>query len=116
VLPHTPEGIQVDSQPLGHVRKLKFSDHDVAYEIKYPELAPQVFMETIAMNPLGGTITKPCQWAARLDITEILGLLKIPHFGIGQYVMAYIKQLLAVTHGGDVWLEKPIPITLELIA
>jgi hypothetical protein len=73
-------------------------------------------METIAMNPLGGTITKPCKWAAGLDRTRILGLLKIPHFGRGQYATACIKQLLAVTHGGDVWLDKPVPITIELIA
>jgi hypothetical protein len=26
------------------------------------------------------------------------------------------KQLLAVTHGGDIWLDKPVPITVELIA
>jgi hypothetical protein len=45
-----------------------------------------------------------------------LGLLKLPHFGIGQYVTACVKQLLAVTHGGDIWLDKPIPITIELIA
>jgi hypothetical protein len=85
VLPRTPEGIQVDSQLLGHVGKLKFSDHDVADERKYPELAPQVFSETIVVNPFGGTITKPRKWAARLDRTRILGLLKIPHFGRGQY-------------------------------
>jgi hypothetical protein len=116
VLPRTPKGIQVDSQLLGHVRKLKFSDHDIADERKYLDLAPQVFMETIVVNPLRGTITKPCQWAARLDRTRILGLLKIPHFGRGQYATTCIKKLLAVTHGGDVWLDKPVPITLELIA
>jgi hypothetical protein len=26
-----------------------------------------------------------------------------------------VKQLLAVTHGVDIWLEKPVPITVELI-
>jgi hypothetical protein len=51
-----------------------------------------------------------------LDRTGILGLLKLPHFGRGQYATTCIKQLLAVTHGGDIWLDKPIPITVELIA
>jgi hypothetical protein len=115
VLPHTPEGIQVDSQLLGHVEKLKSSDHDVADERKYPELAPQVFSETIVVNTLGGTITKPRRWAVRLDRTRILGLLKIPHFGRDQYATTCIKQLLVVTHGGDVWLNKLVPITIELI-
>jgi len=101
---------------LGHVGKLKFSDHDVVDERKYPELAPQVFMETIVVNPLRGTITKPHKYAAGLDRTRILGFLKIPHFGRGQYAMACVKQLLAVMHGGDVWLEKSVPIIIELIA
>jgi hypothetical protein len=68
------------------------------------------------MNPLGGTITKPRQWVVGLDRTRILGLLNIPHFGRGQYATTCIKQLLAVMHGGDVWLDKPVPITIELIA
>jgi hypothetical protein len=115
VLPRTPEGIQVDLQLLGHVGKLKFFDHDVADERKYPKLAPQLFSEIIAMNPLGETITKPRKWAAGLDRTKILGLFKILNFGRGQYPLACVKQLLAVMHGGDVWLDKPVPITIELI-
>jgi hypothetical protein len=42
--------------------------------------------------------------------------LKLPHVGKGQYAKACVKQLLAVTHGGDIWLEKPVPITIELIS
>jgi hypothetical protein len=115
VLPRIPEGVQVDPQLLGHVGKLKYSDHDVADETKYPELAPQVFMQKIVVNQLGETITQPHQWATGLDRTGILGLLKIPHFGRGQYAMTCVKKLLAVMHGGDIWLDKPVPITVELI-
>jgi hypothetical protein len=42
--------------------------------------------------------------------------LKLPYFGRGQYATACVKKLLAVIHGGDIWLDKPIPITIELIA
>jgi hypothetical protein len=116
VLPRIPEGAQVDPQLLGHIEKLKYSDHDVEDETKYPELAPQVFIQTIVVNPLRGTVTTPHQWATGLDRIGILGLLKIPHFDRGQHAMACVKKILAVTHGGDVWLDKPIPITVELIA
>jgi hypothetical protein len=68
------------------------------------------------MNPLRGTITTPHQWETGLDRIGILGLLKIPHFGRGQYAMTCVKKLLAVMHGRDIWLEKPIPIIVELIA
>jgi hypothetical protein len=115
VLPCIPEGVQVDLQLLGHVRKLKYSDHDVSDETKYPELAPQVFMKNIVVNQLGETISHPHQWAVGLDKTGILGLLKLPHFGRGQYTMTCIKQLLAIMHGGGIWLDKPVPITVELI-
>jgi hypothetical protein len=30
--------------------------------------------------------------------------------------MECVKKLLAVTHGGDIWLDKPVPINVELIA
>jgi hypothetical protein len=41
--------------------------------------------------------------------------LKLPHFGRGQYATTCIKQLLAIMHGGDIWLDKPVLITFELI-
>jgi hypothetical protein len=61
-------------------------------------------------------VSQPHQWVARLESTGILGLLKLPHFGRGQFTTTCIKQLLAVTHGGDIWMEKPVPIKIELIA
>jgi hypothetical protein len=67
------------------------------------------------MNQLRDTITQPHQWATGLDRTRILVLLKIPHFSRGQYASTCVKQLLEVTHGGDVWLDKPIPITVKHI-
>jgi hypothetical protein len=31
-------------------------------------------------------------------------------------VTTCVKQLLTVTHKGDIWLDKPVPITVELIS
>jgi hypothetical protein len=42
--------------------------------------------------------------------------LKLQHFGRGQYATSCVKQLLAVTHGEDIWPEKYVPIMIELIA
>jgi hypothetical protein len=83
VLPCILEGVQVEPQLLGHVRKLKYSDYDVSDETKYPKLAPRFFMHNIVVNQLGETISQPYQWAVGLDRTCILGLLKLPHFGRG---------------------------------
>jgi hypothetical protein len=73
-------------------------------------------MQNIVVNQLGETINQPHQLDVGLDQTGILGLLKLPHFVRGQYATACVKQLLEVMHGGDIWLDKPIPITVELIA
>jgi hypothetical protein len=67
-------------------------------------------------NSVGEPIDQPLHWATRLEQTRILGLLDLPHFVRGRYVGACIKQLLAVTHGGDIWLDKLISIDVEPIA
>jgi hypothetical protein len=67
------------------------------------------------MNAFEEPIHQPHQWAAGLEKTRILGLLDLPHFGRGHYATTCIKQLLEVTHGGDIWLDKPIPIIVGLI-
>jgi hypothetical protein len=46
----------------------------------------------------------------------ILGLLELPHFGRGQYTNSCVKKLMAVTHYGDVWLDKNVSIDIDLIA
>jgi hypothetical protein len=68
------------------------------------------------MNPVGQPIDQSYQWATRLEKMGILGLLDLPHFGKGQNAIECIKKLLAVTHGGDIWLDKVVPITVDLIA
>ena len=57
VLPRIPDGVQVDSKLLGHVGKLKYSNHDVSDKTKYMELALRFFMQNIVVNQLGETIS-----------------------------------------------------------
>jgi hypothetical protein len=64
---------------MGHIGKIKYFDHDVSDETKYPELASRVFMKNIVVNQLGEMIIQPHQWAVGLDRIGILGLLKLPH-------------------------------------
>jgi hypothetical protein len=70
----------------------------------------------VGVDPFGEPIHQPLQWAEGLEKTGILGLLELPHFGRGQYANSCIKQLMVVTHGGDLWLDKLISIDVELIA
>jgi hypothetical protein len=52
------------------------------------------------------------KWAAE---NGNLGLLDLPHFGRGKHTTACVKQLLAVMHGGDIWLDKRVSIDVEMI-
>jgi hypothetical protein len=85
-------------------------------EDKFLELAKRVFLQTTDTNRVGEPIEQPLQWENGLQKTRILGLLDLPHFGRGQHATTCVKQLLAVTHGGDIWLVKLVSIDVELIA
>jgi hypothetical protein len=101
---------------LGHIGKLKYLDHDVADTDKFLELAKRVYMETMGTNRVGEPIDQPLQWETGLEKIGILGLVDLPHFGHGKYETSCVKQLLAVTHGGDIWLDKLVSIDVDLIA
>jgi hypothetical protein len=106
----------MESGLLGQVEKLKYSDQDVAYIDKFLKFAKRVYLQTMGTNVVGELIDQPLQWATGLEKIGILGLLDLPHFGRGQYTRGCVKQLLAVTHGGDIWFNKLVSIDVEIIA
>jgi hypothetical protein len=65
------------------------------------------------MNLVRELIDQPYQWENGL--VGILGLLDLPHFGQGQCATTCIKKLLAVTHGGHIWLDNPVHITVDIM-
>jgi hypothetical protein len=79
---------------LGHIEKLKYSDHNVEDMDKFLEFAKRVYLETVGINLVGEPIENPLQWVTRLEKIGVLGLLDIPHFGRGQYTSGWVKQLL----------------------
>jgi hypothetical protein len=105
----------VKSDLLGYVEKLKYSDHDVTDTDKFPEFTKKVYLQTVGLDAFGEPVNQPLQWATGLEKMGILGLLELPHFGRGQYASSCVKQLMVVTHGGDIWLDKLISIDVELI-
>jgi hypothetical protein len=46
----------------------------------------------------------------------IMNLLDAPHFGRGNTINAYVKRLLARVHGKILWMDRSVPITVDLIA
>jgi hypothetical protein len=45
-----------------------------------------------------------------------MNLLYIPHFGCGKHINGCVKQLLARLHGGILWMDRLVPINVDLIA
>jgi hypothetical protein len=76
----------------------------------------RVYLETVGTNLVVQLIDQPLRWEIGLEKTWILGLLDLPHFGRGEYARGWVKQLLEVTHGGDIWLDKLVLIDVEIIA
>jgi hypothetical protein len=83
---------------------------------KFPEFVQQVYMDSIGTSPFGDPMMQPKQWVTGLENTGILNLVEIPHFGRGKEVNNCVKQLMAVLHGGFLWMEEPVSIDVELIA
>jgi hypothetical protein len=116
VLPCIPEGVQATAGLLGCIDKLRYADHDVSDTGKFPEFMQQVYMEILGTGPLGDPVLQPKQWIAGLFNTGIMNFLEIPHFGRGKYVNNCIKKLLAVLHGGFLWMDRSVSIDVELIS
>jgi hypothetical protein len=53
---------------------------------------------------------------AGLVNTGILNFSEIPHFGRRKDVNNCVKHLMAVLHGGFLWLDEPVSIDVELIS
>jgi hypothetical protein len=59
---------------------------------------------------------EPKKWIQGLYNTCIMNLLEIPHFGRGKEVNNCVKHLLAIIHGGILWLDTQVSIDVDLIA
>ena len=107
-----PEGTTCLVDIIPALIRLKFKDHDLLL-LKY------VWDETYESVPTvpGAPIQRiPKPWASGLDQSRLLGLINMPHFGQMNEAHVCVKQLLAYFHGGMLWLNTPIPVTVDLIA
>ena len=57
----------------------------------------------------------PQAWIASLRPLGLLNLLQIPHFGRSNEINAVMKVLLSCVHGGYLWLDHRVDITIDLI-
>jgi hypothetical protein len=108
--------VKVDDEMVGGVDGLKCSNLDVSDAIKFPDLATQSYLERRGDSPLGAPLLEPAQWILGLYNTCIMNLMYIPHFGHGKKINGCVNHLLARVHRGILWMDRPMPINVNLIA
>ena len=91
--------------------RLKFEDHDLLL-LKDVQDEPY---ESVPMVPSAPIQRIPQPWASGLDHSGLLGLINMRHFGRLNESHVCVKKLLACFHGGMLWLNIPIPVTIDLI-
>jgi hypothetical protein len=101
---------------LGIVGSLRFLDHDLTDPNNFPKLAPENYLCTASI-PDSLIITIEIQeWATGLQITRILNLLEILHFGRSVEINICVKLFLSCVHEGFLWLDREVSIDTHLIA
>ena len=91
--------------------KLKFKYHDLIL-LKYVRDDPYELFLTVPGAPIQRI---PQPYSSKLDNSRLLGFINMPHFGQLNESHACVKKILAYFHGGMLWLNMPIPVTVYLI-
>jgi hypothetical protein len=111
-----PPGVSIEGEMLRKVVGLKFMDHDITDEKKFPELAREKYLHTRSIPGTGEILLETQEWATCLEKEGILNLLEIPHFRCNLEINACVKVFLSCVHGGTLWLDPPVSIDTALIA
>ena len=72
-------------------------------------------MVVIAKPAMKVEALTPQAWIASLQPSRLLNFLQTPHFGRSNEINVVIKVLLSCVHGGHLWLDRKVDITIDLI-
>ena len=75
-------------------------------------------MPYVPWTQVGGVpvVHIPQDWTCGSNISGLLVLIKMPHFGWSTYENACAKQLSACFHGRISWLDRSLTVTVALIS
>jgi len=91
---------------------LKYSDHDLTDENKFPQFKKDNYLNT----EHGRELISPIEWVAPIYRSTILNALRLPHFGRSLEINVVVKVLLCRVHGGYIWLDSRISLDPHLLA
>jgi hypothetical protein len=78
-------------------------------------LVAESYLESKGERPSGVPLLEPSQWILGLYNIIIMNLLYIPHFRHGKHINESVKKLLERVHKGILWMDRPVPINVDLI-
>ena len=114
-LPPMSEDVEEEGSLLGHVNDLKYQDYNLLGQFKFPYFQVDHYM-MMTVNPTTKVEAPALQaWIASLQPSRLLNLLQIAHFGRSNEINAVVKVLLSCVHGGHLWLDRSVDVTIDLI-
>ena len=109
------EDVEEEGSLIGHVNDLKYQDYNMLDHIEFPQFQVDQYM-TMTMKPATKVEALALQdWIASLQSSGLLNLLQIPHFECNIEINVVMKVLLSCMHGGHLWLDHRVDITIDLI-
>ena len=109
------EDVEEEGSLLGHVNDLKYQDYNLLDHVKFPQFQVDEYMAMIVNPAAKVEALAPKAWIASLQPSGMLNLLQIPHFGRSNEINVVVKVLLSCMHGGHLWLDCRVDITIDLI-
>jgi hypothetical protein len=110
-----PEGVIVEGDMLGLIPTLKYVEHEIIEENKFPKLVPNKLLIKSISSRTHMIVIEPQVWARGLQKTCLLNLFDITHFGWSQEINVCVKMLLSCVHEGYMWLNRTMSINTYLI-
>ena len=98
---------------LPNLNNMTFVDHDLW---KFLELATDKYIVSVKDTADGPMRLVPMEWARGLDKAGLLSLMYLSHFGRSTDVNVCVKQFLVSFHGGFLWLDWKVYVSVNLLA
>lgn len=108
-----PKEVPFEGTMTSRISTMKFEYWDLADTDKFPHLVTNKLMKKSVEGAV--TTLQPRKWLQKVEEVGLLCLLSIPHFQRPLITILIIRQLLCLVHDRYLWINKPIPITTELI-
>ena len=110
-MPLTIEEVSVIGKPFERLHEIKFDDHDLTNLEAFPELAPELYLDTV--HGADGVKVVPQSWVHGLAESRLLNLLKMPHFGHYNVTDWLARKFLAPIHYGACGSRTGSPLMLH---